>query len=135
LAQILSGQCVGAIFVFIGPSSGPGWIIGDPQGRELCLPGEPRFRRLCGTRARRTELGYAKRRADIGLRVGASPARDIIGVRRYSARSCTLFSAIICDEQHFSFLPLVMGLRFFFCGVRNDRHWTDIMDARYQDVL
>jgi hypothetical protein len=29
LAQILSGQCLGAIFVFTGPSSGPGWIVGD----------------------------------------------------------------------------------------------------------
>jgi cathepsin D len=29
LAQVSSSQCVGAIFVFSGPSSGPGWIVGD----------------------------------------------------------------------------------------------------------
>ena len=29
MAQISSGQCVGSIFVFTGPSTGPGWIIGD----------------------------------------------------------------------------------------------------------
>jgi hypothetical protein len=64
--------------VFTGPSSGPGWIVGDTFLKNVyCLPGEPCLGRICYTRSKRTELSHAERGAGWDLR---APAQDIVGV-------------------------------------------------------